>query len=261
MSETNPLLVNLKLPGRTFQLPSRGLFYKDGELDSSCTDGEIHVQPLSALDEINLKNPDQLFSGTAIDLVVRQCVPAIKKPTQLLSKDVDALLMFLRAATYGSSYEFMAKHTCEGAKDHSYVADLDEMIGRMKMIDPTIINEHYSLTLQNGQTVRLRPHRYAHMLELIKANENKKVMTVDDQRDNLKRMVMSVIDQVDNISDRDKILEWMSRIPSPMLNKIANRVENINEWGPDVSWTCKCRDCGEEFKIDIPINPVSFFTE
>lgn len=261
MSETNPLLVNLKLPGRTFQLPSRGLFYRDGELDESVRDGEIHVQPLSALDEINLKNPDQLFSGSAIDLVVRQCVPGVKKPAQLLSKDVDALLIFLRAATYGSSYEFMAKHNCKDAKDHSYVADLDVMISNMKMIDPTIINEHYSVSLPNGQTVRLRPHRYQHMLDLIKANENKKTMTVEDQRENLKRMVMSVIEDVDGISDRAKILEWLARVPSPLLNKIAQRVENINEWGPDVSWTCKCRDCGEEFKVDIPINPVSFFTE
>jgi len=46
----NPLLAAIKMPGRVFQLPSRGIFYKDGELDETCKNGEIHVQPLSALD-------------------------------------------------------------------------------------------------------------------------------------------------------------------------------------------------------------------
>ena len=39
----NPLLQKIRLPGRIFQLPSRGLFYKNGELDESVKNGEIHV--------------------------------------------------------------------------------------------------------------------------------------------------------------------------------------------------------------------------
>ena len=58
MTSTNPLLSKVKLPGRVFQLPSLGAFYQNGELDPAVKDGELHIHPMTALTEINLKNPD-----------------------------------------------------------------------------------------------------------------------------------------------------------------------------------------------------------
>ena len=59
-SSTNPLLARVKIPGRIFQLPSAGIFYKNGELAEGIENGEVHVHPMTALDEINMKNPDKL---------------------------------------------------------------------------------------------------------------------------------------------------------------------------------------------------------
>lgn len=261
MSENNPLLTNLKLPGRIFQLPSRGIFYKNGELADGTNDGEIHVRPMSALDEINIKNPDQLFSGEAVNTVFKQCITGIQKPAELLSKDVDAIMMFLRTVTYGSSYEFSAKHICPDAKHHSYVADIDQLIGKLKIIDPTMIDSMYTVNLPNGQVVKLRPNKYSQVLALIRANENKQEITADDQRSNLLMMLMGVIYSVDGVTDIDNIKEWASSITSPMVNKIGKKIANINEWGPNLQWTCLCKDCGEEFQVEIPINPINFFTE
>lgn len=263
MSENsfNPLLAQLKLPGRIFQLPSRGIFYKNGELDPSVKDGEIHVQPMSALDEINLKNPDQLFSGAAIEAVFKTCVTGIDKPGELLSKDVDAIMMFLRTVTYGPGYEFSAKHSCENAKDHSYVADVDTMIGQMKTIDPTQVEKAYTATMPNGQVVKMNPNRYHQVLDVIRANQSRKEITVKDQQDNLMMMLMGVIQQVDEITDTKMIEEWIRAAPVTFINRIAQKSESVNDWGPSLTWVCKCSDCGEQFKVEIPINPVSFFTE
>lgn len=257
----NPLLEGLKLPGRIFQLPSRGIFYRDGELSSSIKDGEIHVQPMSALDEINMKNPDQLFSGIAVQTVFNHTISGISKPSELLAKDIDAIMLFLRTVTYGPHYEFMARHNCEGGKEHSYVANIDEMINSMKMLDPTTVEQLYTLTLSNGQTVKLKPNRYQQVIDLIKMNEAKEIITVEDQQVNLTKMLLGVIQSVDGITDEAMIMDWIKRLPSPMVNKIAGRIEGVNAWGPDLKWTCKCKDCGEEFSVEIPINPVSFFTE
>jgi hypothetical protein len=258
----NPLLAGLKLPGRIFQLPSKGIFYKNEELDlGSAAQGEIHVRPMSAMDEIDMKNPDQLFSGAAISAVLKQCVDGVQKPTELLAKDVDAIMLFLRAVTYGPAYEFIARHNCEGGKEHSYVADIDQMIGNMKMIDPTLVDSTFTAALPNGQVVKLHPNRYQDVLNLIKANENKKEISADDQKKNLKMMLAGVITSVDGVTDPEKILEWIQRVPSPLVNRIGEKIEKVNEWGPDLKWTCKCRDCGEDFEVEIPINPVSFFTE
>lgn len=259
--QQNPLLANLKLPGRIFQLPSKGIFYKDGELSPSVKDGEIHVRAMSAMDEIHLKNPDQLFSGQAVESVFRHCIDGIEKPSQLLSKDVDAIMMFLRTVTYGPSYEFVAKHNCEHAKEHSYIADVDALIGKIKAVDPTIIDKNYSVTLQNGQVVKLRPNRYSQVLDVIKQNETKRELTADDMTRNLKMMLLNVIDSVDGISAVNLISEWIDSLTSPMINRIADKAEDVNDWGPDVSWELTCKDCGEKFSVDIPLNPVSFFTE
>lgn len=261
MSDTNPLLQKLKLPGRIFQLPSRGIFYKNGELDASIKDAEIHVHPMSALDEINLKNPDQLFSGAAVEMVFKHCVSGVLKPTELLSKDVDAIMMFLRTVTYGPGYEFIAKHTCENAKEHPYTADVDQLISQMNMIDPTLIAESYTVELNNGQTVKLRPTKYQQTIDFVKNNENKKEITIQDQERNLLHVLLGVIESIDGITDEKLIEEWIRAAPSPLINRVAEKIEKINDWGPSLTWSCKCKDCGETFEVEVPINAVSFFTE
>lgn len=257
----NPLLAKIKMPGRIFQLPSRGLFYKSGELDTSVKEGEIHVHPMSALAEIHMKNPDQLFSGQAVETVFRECVQGVSKPSELLSKDVDAILMFLRTVTYGSQYEFTARHTCENAKEHSYAADVDQLINTMKMVDPTVLEKQYTITMENGQVVKLQPARYYKVIEILKFNEGKKELTVDDMKANLLMMLQSAVIQVDDITDPAMIKEWLGQIQTKWTTQIAIRVEEINDWGPSMKWTCKCKDCGEEFPIELPINPITFFTE
>ena len=144
----NPLMSKIKLPGRTFQLPSRGALYKNGEL--SCNEGEIHVHPLSAIAEISLKNPDLLFNGKAIEAVFEECIPDIKKVTELYGRDIDAIMFFLRMVTYGPEFVINVTHSCEDAKSHSYSVDLEKMIQDFKFLDPTVVENDYTVNLQNG---------------------------------------------------------------------------------------------------------------
>jgi len=258
---TNPLMASLKLPGRIFQLPSKGLFYVNGELAANVKDGEVHVRPMSAMDEIDMKNPDQLFSGQAVESVFKNCVDGVLKPSELLSKDVDALMVFLRAVTYGPAYEFSARHICESAKEHTYVADVEEMISNMNYIDATVAAGEYNVTLSNGQVIRLHPARYKHVVELVKENENVKEITPALQKKNLLMMLFGIIDSVDGNINKENIEEWIKALPPFHVKRIADQIEKIDKWGPKLTWTCNCKDCGEDFNIEIPINPVSFFTE
>ena len=262
MSEhVNPLLAKAKLPGRIFQLPSRGIFYTNGELDESIKNGEIHVQPLSAMDEIIMKNPDQLFSGQAVEQVYSTCVRGVTKPTQLLAKDVDAIMLFLRTVTYGPSFEYTVKHECKDAKEHSYVADIDQMINELKMIDPTTVDEVYKVELANGQIVKLRPNRYAQVIELIKHNQGKTELTIEDQKYNFRAMMLGMIESVDGITDEKLLAEWIDTLQTTFTSRLLKKLDDVNGWGPNMRWKTKCLDCGEVFDVELPINPVSFFTE
>lgn len=254
----NPLLQKLKLPGRTFQLPSRGALYQAGELSSK--EGEVHVHPMSALTEISLKNPDLLFNGKALEEVCAECVPEVKKPLDLFGRDIDALLFYLRLVTYGPQYEVNVKHTCEHAKQHSYVVDIEQMVMAMRQLDPTLTTQ-FQVTMQTGQVVKLRPATFQHMIKLFQLNAGKQELSQDDVKANITFNLTELIESVDGITDKKQIEEWVKTITSPMQNRITEVMEKMNEWGPDTVVTLKCRDCGEDMRVELPLNPISFFTE
>lgn len=258
MSETttNPLLQKLKLPGRVFQLPSRGALYKNGELATQ--EGEVHVHPMSALTEINLKNPDQLFNGKALEEVCAECVPEIKKPTELFGRDVDALMFYLRLVTYGPQFEVNVKHTCENAKNHSYVVDIEKMVAEMKPLDPTA---KFEVTIQTGQKVVLHPVKFEHMIKLFQMNAGKKELTPDDVKKNIIFNLVSLVESVDGITDRGLIEEWAKGLTTPMQNRITDVIETMNDWGPATTTKLTCKDCGAVMDVELPLNPISFFTE
>lgn len=257
---TNPLLAGIKLPGRTFQLPSRGALYKD-ELDPSCKQGEIHVHPMTALTEINLKNPDLLFNGKALNAVVQECIPSIKKPLELFGRDVDAVLFFLRLVTYGSEYRIEVKHDCPEAKNHSYVVDLEKIMQDMKQLDPTLIEGKRLVKLATGQTVYTRPMRFTDIIELFHRSEGKKELTADDIKELAITNLLCMIERVDDVTEPKFIQEWVRTLTTPQVNRITEAANELNDWGPDQIVTLKCRDCGGDMKVELPLNPVSFFTE
>lgn len=258
--EQNPLISKLKLPGRILQIPSRGLLYTNGEIDESIHDGELHIQPMNAFDEVVLKNPDMLFSGRALDPVFQTCIHGVKKPTELFGKDVDAIMLFLRLVTYGPSYEIIANHNCEHGKQHSYNINLEEILGRMKYLDPTILEQHFTIKLENGQIVKLQPAKYSKIIEVLQANEGKKKLSVDDVQNNIHMNLMSIIHSVDGITNAAQISEWIHAIPASYVEKIANNLDEINDWGLDLTVKLACKDCGEVFEVELPINPISFFS-
>jgi len=254
----NPLLAKLKLPGRTFQLPSRGAFYTNGELASQ--EGEVHVHPMSALTEINLKNPDMLFNGKAIEAVVAECAPDIKKPLDLFGRDIDALMFFLRLVTYGPSFEINVKHTCEGAKQHSYTVDIEKMVMEMKPLDPTLADQ-FTTTLQNGQVVKLHPVTMRHMIKLFQMNTGKQELKPEEVAANIVFNLVNLVESVDGITDKAQIEGWIRAIPTPLTSRITDMIDKMNRWGPSQVATVKCKDCDETIEVELPLNPVSFFTE
>ena len=256
----NPILARIKLPGSTYQLPSRGLFYTNDELDPTITDGELHIQAMSAYDEILMKSPDSLFSGEAVNKVFKRCIPQVLKPTELLAKDVDFLLVCLRQITYGNDLEISYNHNCsEEAKSHQYMTQIDNFLQHTKKINPTSVGSKYTVKLENGQVVKLRPTRFKDLLTMYQDSDPKKENTPQDDLNLTVFAINSVIESVDGITDTDMISEWITKLSAGWIATLSKSIEKTSEFGPEMKFETKCQDCGEIITIETPINPISFF--
>lgn len=256
---TNPLLAKIKMPGRIFKLPSGGYLYKNGELSHSCHDGEVHVKPMSAFDEIKMKSPDMLFSGEAIKEVFSSCIEEVKNPLELFGRDVDALMCFLRVVTYGPIFPIEVAHTCENAKKHSYQINIEGIVQGIKELDPTTVGQLFTVKLPNDQTVTLEPVRFKHIVELLQS-QNQDTPTAADIQNNLIKNLLNMINNIDGISDKALIKEWVEAAPATYITTIADTLEASNEWGPKFEQSVTCLDCGQDFMVEIPMNPVNFFS-
>lgn len=255
----NPLLERIQIPGSTFRLPSGGLFYNDQELAPDVKNGEVHVFPLTAIDEIIIRNPDKILSGKAITEVFARCIPDIKKPELLFSKDVDFLLMALRRVSYGQFVELTYTHNCKDGKEHIYKADLDPFIDQAKAIDPSSINTLYAVEVPNGQKVTLKPIRFIHTIEIMQSAQYDTSNVVDLQKQ-LFDIMTTVINSVDEITNQSQIYEWVCKIPRGWFKVIAEAIDKSSDWGPKGVHKTKCLDCSDELSLDVPLNPIVFFT-
>lgn len=260
--KVNPLLERIRMPGETFTLPSGGLFYKEGVLDPNVKGAEIHVHPMTAIDEIAMKTPDLLFSGNAVRQVFARCIPQVLNADGLLTKDVDFLLTCLRKVSYGDDMVINYTHNCEDAKEHEYVLSVTHFIQATKRIDPTTFHKDFEITFPNGQIAHIQPITYAEFVRMMQAlNENTDADGTPEQlRDELVRSVLSVISDVDGITDTAMILEWLKGVPPQYIKMINAQVDKSAGWGTDFDVPAKCMDCGAEITISAPMNPLAFFT-
>lgn len=261
--DINPLLERASLPGETFSLPSMGIFYNNGELANDVVNGEILIYPMVTMDEIIMKTPDKLLNGTAITEVLRRCAPQILKPLEILGKDMDFILVALRKITYGNGYEVVFTHDCENAKEHSYIVDIDKWLRSNRKIDTSIMKNECIVTFPNNQVCSIIPPKYGQIIKLFKNFEYQADMEGEiSEREAAKQFidsVLSLIDNVDGIVDRKHIEEWLTAIPAGYLKQISDRISKITNWGIDNEVEEICKDCKQPMKMNISLNPVSFF--
>ena len=257
----NSLISKLRrLPPEIHRLPSCGLLYKNDELSPTVKDAELEFFPMTALDELDLKSPDMLLDGRAITRVLGRCVPGIQKPLDLYARDLDFIMIALRKVAYGDIFEATFKHDCEGAKEHNYNVSLTALMNSAKVIDPTTLASKYTVTVGSGDIsykVTLRPLRAKHAIDLIQSFDDEK--TEEDRRSNLFAMFIFSINDVDGITDTKNILEWLEQIPVQWIDPISKRIEEISNWGTPHEKTEKCKDCGQDIKLMVNVNPLTFF--
>lgn len=253
----NPLLKGLRIPGETVRLPSRGKFYKNGEIDAE--DGEVHVYPMTLADEIIMRSVDKLYTGEAINEVFARCIPQIKKPSQLLAKEVDYILIQLRRISYGNEMEIKYNHGCsETSKDHTYTANIStEFLSKTREI--TEINP---VVVVGEHKIVLAPATIQTILDIMQTN--KPDQTAEESIQHQIKTVSAVIRSVtppngETVTDDTFIKEWIKIIPRSWVMDIIDHMRTLNDWGVETTHNSTCKDCGKPIRVEVPINPLTFF--
>jgi len=273
MEYQNPLLRTLRLPGETVTLPSKALFYANGEVAPNvvATGGEIYVQPMTSYEEILMKTPDLLFTGQAIVQTFANCIPQIYNPLELLAADVDFLLIVLRKISLGAQLAITYHHNCENAATHDYMIDIAQFVRQAKYVDPSTVLNSFVHTLPNGQEVHLRPFRLKNVLELSQLAVNEPHgadVSSMEEIDFVTRLLTAgtlptieyVIADGERVDDPQFVEEWIKALPGLWLKELATVIESANKWGVDPAAPIVCKDCGVELSVQIPLNPQNFFT-
>lgn len=282
MAQTqNPLSGYFRSPKLYTKIPSMGKYYDEEIIDWPET-GELAIFPMTAKDEMIMKNPDALLNGEAVAQVILSCVPAVKKPRALIGNDIDTLLVAVQGATYGD--EVTVEGNCPKCKaETSGVASIEDCLDSMETIQKS-----YEFDTKLGLNIKIRPFTYDSTVKAGIANFKttrslQSLSTITDEMDQLKAFNDNfvqiaalnfdlIVDSVASISgttpdgeefvvtDNKSIREFLENCESSVGKSIEEKITEINAIGINKKFNLQCEECNEVFEKEIAFDPVNFFT-
>jgi len=272
----NPLTKYFRKPALYVSLPTKGKF--NPEIDQTIID-EVGVMPMTAIDEITLRNPDALLNGEAMISLIESCVPSIKDARKLCNIDAEALYMAIQYATNGSSLTYT--HKCEKCENkNDFNIDIDFVLNKFPEI-----SQVEPVTYEN-LTIHMRPPTLESVtrVALIQLEEQRIVSTVrsdiSNERDELelakkfyksfKRvaeynvdLISETIDKIETpdgeVTDKKQIIEFLANVPTTVVTNMDKRVKDIAKKPESLNnFEFVCPECEHKQKVNIEINPANF---
>ncbi len=283
----NPLKNYLRTPKTYVVLPSQGKFSKL-KTQSEIT-GEIPIFPMTAKDEIMLRNPDALLNGESLVSVIKS-VTGIEDVYNLAANDIDVILLACRYATYGNELE--VETTCQKC-NHEFTLNVN-----IEAILSTIVElkDEYIVDLPNGLKIYLRPYTFKdnQLIALQAFRETNALNKLTDENSkvdemqqlltfnrsfqaladlNIKILANSIIKIIiprdindensieTTVKEPEHIHDWVKSISREEAEEITKVAEEVNQEGikRDFEVTCEKEECDHTYKQKLEFNPASFF--
>lgn len=278
VNSSNPLVKHFRQPQLYIKLPSGGRWYPQGALEMPVTK-EIPVMAMTAKDELTLKTPDALLNGQSTVDVIQSCIPAIKDAWKMPSVDLDAVLIAIRQATYGSAMEFasMCPH-CGHKNEHTIdLAFLSDQLTCPDFEEPVKIN---------GLEIFIKPQNY---FQFNRANienfEQQRLISVvnDATLSNeektarfdvmFKKLLDLTVEQVSNsvsaikmedgtvVDKHEYIDDFFHNCDRTVWDAVKNRLTAMGEQNPlkKVDVTCDEDDCSKPYITPLVFEQSNFF--
>lgn len=271
----SPLKKYQRQPKLYISLPSQGQWYPSGSLEKAA---ELEVYSMTAGDEINVKTPDALYSGTAVVKLIQNCIPGIKDAWHVPVIDLDYILAAIRLASYGENVELSARcpHCAESS---DYAIAIQSILDHMQSVE--FINE----VRVNDFIFKLRPLYYKEANQLTKESytvqrllkqyvaniedETKQQEELSKLYDRLNEMTKSVIFSSvievitpDNEVERHAqfIRDFLENGDKDYYNGIKEVFDQNNDKFQIPRTTVACGSCTKEYSVVPALNYTDFFS-
>lgn len=274
----NPLSKYFRQPVIYIKLPSDGRWWEAGSIDMP-ENRELPIYPMSARDEITLKTPDALMNGQGIVDVIQSCCPNIRDAWKCPSVDVDALLISIRIATYGSKMTFESTCTHCGERN-THELDLGDSLASINCPNYAQVMHYDDLK------IRLRPQQYftVNRANMATFEEQKIMSTLANQeldantkstmlQESMQKLIdlgiracalsteyieMSDGTRVDNF---DYIFEFYRNAELDVTKKLQETVNQLVEQGKMAPLDLSCFGCRENYPAELQFDYANFFAQ
>lgn len=244
----NSLESYYRQPQLHITLPSGGKWWAPGSIVFSANN-ELPVMPMTARDEMAIKQPDALMNGQATVDVIQSCVPGIKNAWSMPSCDIDTILLGIRIATYGNTMDVVTT-VPKVQKPNTVQVDLNHLLESCKF---TIYND--TVTLDNGLVVEIRPLSYKQLtdIQLHAYEEQRMIKNITDSKltedekikqyqsvflkltnytvEQLSNSIVSITTPQETVTDRMVITQFVQNIDTKTADQIKEKMEELRTLG------------------------------
>ena len=275
---TNPLIRFYRVPKLYVKLPTNGELYPPNFLETAIN-GELAVYPMSAVDEMLMRTPDALFNGDSLLKVIKNCVPGVKNPKDLLEPDINTLLLAIRIASNGAIMDLdIACPQC--SHENSFQVNLQHLLDTQ-----TALEDDCTIDLDNELIIKVRPYDFSqrHMQILNEIQQGQTITQLQNSDDaDLEKVakIAQVINDMANrtfdivaksiesiqikstgelVTDQKHLAEFMSGISKTQSDVIINKIRELNQLGVDANISFACNSCKHEWNQQVDFDPSSFF--
>jgi hypothetical protein len=271
----NPL-DRYKVGGVEVRLPTNGRFYKDFHPNLG---GKIDVLPMRPHEQILMKSPDHLYSGSAVESLIAASVPAITNPKEVSIPDLDVLFLAVKLAGGDSNLEL--ELTCPNTqcnKTEKHVVSIREALGVATNCD-----EDNSVRLTDELVAFVRPQNLATATKVSIAQYEEAVKFEGLNVESLPATELSIMKQEmftrltevaieavvdcvlyiqtpDGIVDDPEFIGDFVRSNKAFYEVLDEKIVELGKCGvfPE-GYHATCPHCKHEWDTAVTIDPSSFF--
>jgi hypothetical protein len=245
-----------EIPVESVSLPSKGMVYPPNH--PLCNEDRVDIKCMTAKEEDLLTSRALIKNGTVISKLLQSCLlNKTVNPDDLLTGDRNALLIAIRVTGYGSDYR--VKIDCPEC-DETFENEFSLAGLEFKTLGAVPLQQNVNLfnfTLPiSKKEVQFKLLTGKDEMEMMEADKRRKKLGQQVETSVTGRLFKCIV-SLDGVTDGTKLARAVSNMPAGDSRALRKYIDTIEPSVQMKQWA-KCRSCGEQSEVDIPLG-ISFF--